>query len=78
MFKMAQKVKVEPDMATYWFQYSNVPVFNHKIALSQLFMCPVEFDRPQNRFKMAQKVKVKPDMATYSFSTVMYKYLITK
>ena len=46
-------------------------------------MCPVKFDRSnliglKNRFKMAQKVNVEPDMATYRFSTVMYKYLITK
>ena len=44
-FKTAQKVIIEPDMATYWFK-CEIQVFNHKLDLSQLFTYPVKFDPP--------------------------------
>ena len=74
---MAQKVKVEPDMATYWFSAVMYKYLITKLPCAIYLCVPSNSTDLKNRSKTAQKVKVEPDMATYWFSTVMYKYLIS-
>ena len=75
---MAQKVNVEPDMATYWFTTVMYKCLITKKPCPNYLCVQLNSTGLKTRFKMAQKVNVEPDMATYWFNTVMYKYLITK
>ena len=74
---MAQKVNVEPYMATYWFNSMMYKFLITNQTCHNYFSIQSNLTGHENMFKMAQKVNVEPNMATYWFNTVMYKYLIT-
>ena len=74
---MAQKVNVEPYMATYWSNSMMYKFLITNLACHNYFSIRSNSTSHENMFKTAQKVNVEPDMATYWFNTVMYKYLIT-
>ena len=76
-FKTAQKTKVEPHMATYWYYSLPCKFINLNYAWHNGFTTRSNLTGLKKCFKTAQKTNVEPYMATYWFNSVIYMYFIT-